>query len=96
MCDVIVGSKAELEAWLKQKVRYFSFPLGHPQHMSPAAVRLAKETLSHVFSLTARGEDFQGPQEQPIGFGDYWAPMVVRCRPVTGLLFGGREWNFAA
>jgi len=39
--DEIVGSKRDIEAFLDQPVRYFSFPFGLPENMSTAAFRVA-------------------------------------------------------
>lgn len=64
--DEIVGSKFDLEAWLKQEVRYFSFSWGHPPNMSPTALRIAKESYRYVF-FAYGGENF-ATQDQPLWY----------------------------
>ena len=59
----IVGSKADLERRLGLAVRFFSFPWGHPQNMSPRAVELAKATYPYVFSAYG-GTNFPSPKEK--------------------------------
>jgi peptidoglycan/xylan/chitin deacetylase (PgdA/CDA1 family) len=39
--DEIVGSKHDLEHLIERPVRYFAFPFGLPENLSPAAFRLA-------------------------------------------------------
>jgi peptidoglycan/xylan/chitin deacetylase (PgdA/CDA1 family) len=51
----IVGSKADLEHHLGIKVRFFSFPWGHPVNMSEEALQLARVTYPYVCSAFGGG-----------------------------------------
>jgi peptidoglycan/xylan/chitin deacetylase (PgdA/CDA1 family) len=51
----IIGSKVDLEHRLGIKVRFFSFPWGHPANMSAEALQLARATYSHVCSAFGGG-----------------------------------------
>ncbi|MBI4472556.1 MAG: polysaccharide deacetylase family protein [Acidobacteria bacterium] len=46
----IAGSRDDLEKHVGKPVNYFSFPLGHPENMSPEALELASKTYPYVFS----------------------------------------------
>jgi len=59
----IVGSKADLEQHLGIKVRFFSFPWGHPANMSAEALRLARLTYPCVCS-TLGGGNFPSRDDQ--------------------------------
>lgn len=64
--DEIAGSKADLEAWVKKEIRYFSFPGESPENMSRAAVNLAKQNYRYVFSGCG-GENFAA-QDRPLWY----------------------------
>jgi peptidoglycan/xylan/chitin deacetylase (PgdA/CDA1 family) len=55
--EEIVVSRQELERQLGEPVKMFSFPWGHPDNISPMAMRLAQETYAHVFSAYG-GQNF--------------------------------------
>jgi peptidoglycan/xylan/chitin deacetylase (PgdA/CDA1 family) len=59
----IVGSKTDLEHRLGSKVKFFSFPWGHPANMSAVAVDLARATYPHIFSASG-GQNFPSPRGQ--------------------------------
>lgn len=46
----IVGSRTDLEAMLNREVRYFAFPFGHRENMSPEAMAIATSAYRHHFS----------------------------------------------
>lgn len=48
--DEIVGSKVDLEAHLGGPAKFFSFPWGLPENMSPPALELARATYPYIFS----------------------------------------------
>jgi peptidoglycan/xylan/chitin deacetylase (PgdA/CDA1 family) len=50
LADEIAGSRQDLEAMLNREVRYFAFPFGHPENMSPEAVEIATSAYSHCLS----------------------------------------------
>ena len=50
--DEIAGSLEDLRRELGHDVLYFSFPKGHPEHMSEPARRIAQETYPYVFSAS--------------------------------------------
>jgi peptidoglycan/xylan/chitin deacetylase (PgdA/CDA1 family) len=73
----IGGSKSDLEAHLGRPVRFFSFPWGHPQNMSPEALEIASVTYPHVLSACG-GENF------PAAGGEFW--HLYRCGHSRNLL----------
>jgi peptidoglycan/xylan/chitin deacetylase (PgdA/CDA1 family) len=50
LTDEIVGSRQDLEAMLNREVRYFAFPFGHRENMSPEAMAIASSAYRHHFS----------------------------------------------
>ncbi len=61
--EEIRGSRLDLERHLGRGVRFFAFPLGGRENMSPIAVELARNTYKCIFS-TWGGENFSRTGEE--------------------------------
>jgi len=55
--DEIVGAKTDLQQHLGKRVRFFGFPFGEPENMSPEAMKLAKSHYEYFLSCFG-GENF--------------------------------------
>jgi len=57
----IVGAKTDLQQHLRMRVRFFGFPFGEPENISPQAMKLAKSHYEYSLSCYG-GENFaSGP-----------------------------------
>jgi peptidoglycan/xylan/chitin deacetylase (PgdA/CDA1 family) len=55
--EEIVGSKTDLQQRLGKRVRFFGFPFGEPENMSPHAMKLARSHYEYFLSCFG-GENF--------------------------------------
>jgi peptidoglycan/xylan/chitin deacetylase (PgdA/CDA1 family) len=103
----IVGSRAELEVRREKPVRFFAFPFGKPENISPEAVELAASAYS-LFDSPLGGENLprKGTRQQHLFrknfYPDAWElelemqsvfDLVQSCKQTLKKLAGtGRAW----
>jgi peptidoglycan/xylan/chitin deacetylase (PgdA/CDA1 family) len=103
----IVGSRADLEVRLEKPIRFFTFPFGKPENISPEAVELAASAYS-LFDSPLGGENLprKGTRQQHLFrknfYPDAWElelemqsvfDLVQSCKQTLKKLVGnGRAW----